>query len=307
MILTFKLLIKTQFAYAPPNWQEYSDVLNVREDITIIRRRWLPPLPPTSGSRPVPPHSPMSQPPLPGYDFYRAPFTDFPIIRSHVHPFCVIYNAGQKLTSKALVTFTPPPHINPSDLFIIITVYNQLTAPAPPTWGHGVPSIPREPPGDEGGSPRRSRQSDDPGPSTRKRRAFVEANRALQKTGDTTGNTGHVRRHDAHSPERTCTPDTSMTAVTPEPAENLAPCEDFVHLPQSFEDWMDGVAAHEEGNTPLLNDHQIGGYVRERARKPLKYPWHAWRVDWGHTPEPDTSRFSSNDWAYWMRTRYLTL
>ena len=103
------------------------------------------------------------------------------------------------------------------------------------------------------------------------------------------------------------TPDTSMTAVTPEPVDNLVPCEDFVHLPQSFEDWMDGVAAHEEGNTPLLNDHQIGGYVRERARKPLKYPWHAWRVDWGHTSEPDTSRFSSNDWAYWMRTRYLTL
>ena len=250
----------------------------------------------------------MSQPPPPpSYDFYRSPFADFPIIQSHVHPFYVIYNAGQKLTSKTLTNFTPPDHINPSDLFIIITLYNQLTATPPSTWGPDVPNIPREPPGDDEGSPRRSRQSGDPGPSTKKRRAFVEANRALQQTGDTTGNTGHVRRHDAHSPERACTPDTSMTAVTPEPADNLVPCEDFVHLPQSFEDWMDGVAAHGEGDTPLLNDHQIGGYVRERARKPLKYPWHAWRVDWGHTPEPDTSRFSSNDWAYWLRTRYLTL
>ena len=80
-----------------------------------------------------------------------------------------------------------------------------------------------------------------------------------------------------------------MTAVTPEPelTDNLVPCEDFVHLPQSFEDWMDGVAAHEEGNTPLLNDHQIEGYVRERARKPLKYPWHAWRQGGGGTEIPD--------------------
>ena len=278
--------------------------LNVSEDITVVRRRWLPPSPPTAGSGPVSLHSSISQPPPPIYDFYRATFDDFPTIQSHVHPFCVIYNAGQKLKAKTL--FTPPDHINTSDLFLIITLYNQLTDPPPSTWGSDVPNIPREPPGDDGGSPRRSRRSDDPGPSTKKRRAFVEANRAFQQTGDTTGNTGQVRRHDAHSPERACTPDTSMTAVTPEPADNLVPCEDFVHLPQSFEDWMDGVAAHGEGNTPLLNDHQIGGYVRERARKPLKYPWHAWRVDWGHTPEPDTSRFSSNDWAYWMRTRYLT-
>ena len=122
--------------------------LNVSEDITVIRQRWLPPSHPTSGSRPVPPHSSMSQPPPPNYDFYRAPFADFPIIQSHVHPFCVIYNAGQKLKTKTL--FTPPPHINTSDLFIIITLYNQLTAPPPPTWRCDVPTISREPPGDEG-------------------------------------------------------------------------------------------------------------------------------------------------------------
>ena len=196
--------------------------LNVSEDITVIRRRWLPPSPPTAGSGPVPPHSSISQPPPPSYDFYRAPFADFPIIQSHVHPFWVIYNAGQKLRFKTV--FTPPPHISRSDLFIIITLYNHFTASSPPTWGRDVSTIPREPPGDEEGSPRRSRQSDDPGPSTKKRRAFVEANRALQQTGDTTGNTSHVRRQDAHSPERMGTPDTSMTAVTPEPVDNLVPC-----------------------------------------------------------------------------------
>ena len=66
-------------------------------------------------------------------------------------------------------------------------------------------------------------------------------------------------------------PDTSMTAVTQEPDStaltynlvSCGDCEDFVHLPQGFEDWVDGFVTHGEGNAVLLNDHQIGNYVKE--------------------------------------------
>ena len=107
-----------------------------------------------------------------------------------------------------------------------------------------------------------------------------------------------------------------MTAPTPErdsvaSTDNTVPCGDCKdRLPPSLEDWADGVAsvaANGAGDAPLLNDHQIGSYVGERARKPFRYPWHSWRVSWGHTCNPDTSRFSSNDWAFWLRTFYLTL
>ena len=285
--------------------------LNIREDITVIRQRWSPPSPSTTGSCPDPPQSSHSQPP-PSYDFYRAPFADFPIIQSHVHPFCIIYNAGQKLHHKPY--FIPPSHIDRSDLQIVRRLYDQFTAPPPPTWGRDVPIVPREPPGDGGGSRRRSRHTDDPDPSTRKRRAFVEASRAITQTAHTVGKTGHSRRYSEDSSKRMRTPDITTT-LTPERdsialTDNLVSCgdcEDYDHLPQGLEDWVDGVATQGEGNALLLNDHQIGNYVREQARRPLRYPWHSWRVDWGHTPEPDTSRFSSNDWAFWMRTRYLTL
>lgn len=281
--------------------------LNVREDITVIRQRWSPPSPSTPGFRPDPPQSSISQPSPSSYDFYRAPFADFPIIQSHVHPFCVIYNAGKKLLHKPY--FTPPSHIDRSDLGIVRRLYDQFTAPPPPAWGRDVHIVPREPPGDEEGSRRRSRHTDDPGPSTRKRRAFVEASRTITQTG-------HGRGYGVHSSKRMCTPDIPTTTLTPERdksialTDNLVPCggcEDCDHLPQGLENWVDGVAIHGEGNALLLNDHQIGSYVGEQARSPLRYSWHSWRVDWGHTPEPDTSRFSSNDWAYWMRTRYLTL
>jgi hypothetical protein len=304
--------METQFAYSPPNWQEYRVMyLNLREDITVIRQRWSPPSSSTAGSCPDPPQSSLSQPPPPSYDFYRAPFADFPIIQSHVRPFCIIYNAGQKLHHKPY--FMPPSHIDEYDLQILRRLYDQFTAPPPPTWGRDVPIVPREPPGDEGdegGSRRRSRHSDDPGSSKRKRRAFVEASKAITQTAHTAGKTGHGRRYGEDSSKRICTPDVTTT-LTPERdsialTDNLVSCgdcEDYDHLPKGLEDWVDGISS----NAPLFNDHQIGNYVRERARRPLRYPWHSWRVDWGHTPEPDTSRFSSNDWAFWMRTRYLTL
>ena len=86
--------------------------LNLSEGITVIRQRWSP-LSSTAGSYPDPPQSSLSQPPPPSYDFHRAPFVDFPIIQSHVHPFCIILKAGQKLHHKPY--FRPPSHIDQSD------------------------------------------------------------------------------------------------------------------------------------------------------------------------------------------------
>jgi hypothetical protein len=174
--LAFKWLIQTQFAYTPPDWQEYRVMyLNLNEDITVIRQRWSPPPPSAAGSCPDLPQSSLSQPHPPSYDFYQAPFVNFPIIRSHIHPFCIIYNAGQKLHHKPY--FTPPSHIDSSDLHIVRRLYDQFTAPPPPSWGRDVPIAPRDPPSDEGGSRKRSRHTKDPVPLTRQRRSFAKTSR----------------------------------------------------------------------------------------------------------------------------------
>jgi hypothetical protein len=273
----FKLLIETQFAYAPPDWHEYRVMyLNLREDMTVIRQRWSPPSPSTAGSCPDPPQASLSQPPPPSHDFYRAPFADFPIIQSHVHPFCIIYNAGKKLRQQPY--FTPPSHIDLSDLQMVRRLYDQFTVPPPPTWGRDVPIAPREPPSDEeGGSRKRRQHTNGLGPTTRLRRVLAKASRVITPSAHTTGKAGHDRRYGAHSSKRMRTLHTSMTAPTPERdsialTDELAPggdCE--VRLPLGFKDWADGVAsfaAYGEGNAPLLNDHQIGSYVKELARKP---------------------------------------
>jgi hypothetical protein len=59
------------------------------------------------------------------------------------------------------------------------------------------------------------------------------------------------------------------------------------------------VAAGGEFGLFVVNDDQIGRYREERVRKPRKKSWHTWRADWLDICPPDTSRFSSNDWAYW--------
>jgi hypothetical protein len=163
--------------------------LNLREDITVFRQRWWPPSPSTTGSCPGPP----------SHDEYRAPFVSFPIVESHVHPFCIIYNAGQKLQHKPY--FTPPSHIDQSDLHIVRRLYAQFTAPPPPTWGRDVPIAPREPPSDEeGGSRKRSRHSNDPGPSTRQRRDVAKTSRAIAQTVHTAGKKMPVKRLRAVDP-----------------------------------------------------------------------------------------------------------
>jgi hypothetical protein len=77
-----------------------------------------------------------------------------------------------------------------------------------------------------------------------------------------------------------------MTAPTPECnsvslTDNLVPCRG--RLPPGLKDWVDDVASFAAySNALFLNGHQIGRYVREQARKALRYPWHSWRVDSGN-------------------------
>ena len=279
--------------------------------ITVIRQRWSPPSPSTAGSFPDPSQSSSSQPP-PSHDFYKAPFDNFPTIQSHVHPFCVIHNAGQKLYNNPY--FRPPSHIDQSDLETVKRLHGQFTAPAPPSWDRDVSIAPSEPSTDEERELRkRRRPKNNPGPSTKRRQSFVKASRAVASS---TRKAGRGRKHGVRLSKRMHTLNPSTTARTPERdlialTDDLVPCGNCeARLPPSLKDWADGVAAVSacgEGTAPLLNDHQKGNYSRERARRPFKYPWHSWRISWGHTCEPDTSRFSSNDWVFWLRTFYLTL
>lgn len=178
------------------------------QGITVARRRWSPPSPSPAGSCPGAPQSSLSRPPPPSYDFYRAPFGDFPIIQSHLHPFCVIHNAGAKLRHKPY--FTPPSHINKSDIEIVLRLHAQFTAPPPPTWGRDVNIASSEPLSDEEFHPRkRRRPANNSGLHTKKRRALVKARREIAQTIHTTRN-GRGRRRSEHSSKSIRTLDTVL-------------------------------------------------------------------------------------------------
>jgi len=57
----------------------------------------------------------------------------------------------------------------------------------------------------------------------------------------------------------------------------------------------------------------LGSYTLERSRRPRRKPYHSWCPAWAcrgeqdmHKPLPDTSTFSSNDWAYYEHDKLLT-
>jgi hypothetical protein len=58
------------------------------------------------------------------------------------------------------------------------------------------------------------------------------------------------------------------------------------------------------------DDALLAAYRAEPARAPRPKPWHAWKPKWrlisAERPLPDTSLFSSNDWAAEMKSRLLT-
>jgi len=80
------------------------------------------------------------------------------------------------------------------------------------------------------------------------------------------------------------------------------------HLPKGWATEVTVATVSAGGNldSPVVNDNQIGRYREERARKPRKKSWRTWRADWLDTCPPDTTRFSSNDWANWRDLVYLT-
>ena len=65
--------------------------------------------------------------------------------------------------------------------------------------------------------------------------------------------------------------------------------------------------------TDLLNTRLPTLHLNEPARSPRKESWHAWQAPWTRrsgkdwkTGAPDTSKFSSNDWALYDQMVYLT-
>ncbi|KAG9098191.1 hypothetical protein FS749_004441 [Ceratobasidium sp. UAMH 11750] len=84
---------------------------------------------------------------LPGYDVHHTPYPNFPRLRSHVHPYAVIYNAAPKF----LASDSPPSSIITAErVNDILWIYNALTtafkeeptgeSPAQNGSSHGSPS-----------------------------------------------------------------------------------------------------------------------------------------------------------------------
>ena len=248
----------------------------------------------------------------PQYLTYNPPYSDFPVIESHVHPLCVIYNAAAKLVASGHLLLLPAPLQALANSRVLL--HAQWTAAPPEEWLKEPRSRRPDDPSDhdpstgQGGhhsGPRRNP------PRDRKRKRGRDAHRDVGggSAGFNAGFSG-TKRQVTHAPT-TNTPELDANTDSPTSTCIADECEDipFEHHDLDPKGWaieVADVAAGGELGLSVVNDDQIGRYREERARKPRKKSWHTWRAGWLDTCPPDTRRFSSNDWAYWRDLVYLT-
>ena len=242
----------------------------------------------------------------PQYLTYNPPYSDFPVLESHVHPLCVIFNAAPKLVASGRLLLLPAPLQTLANLIVVL--HAQWTATQEP------PSSRVDNHSDDGPS---TGQGGHPGGPRRNPRRETKRKRGRDPHGDAGGGPGGfnvgfsgTKRQVTHAPT-TNTPELNANIDSPTSTCIADEVEDasFKHHdldPKGWANEVADVAAGSEFDLSLVNDDQIGRYREERARKPRKKSWHTWRADWLDICPPDTSQFSSNDWAYWRDLVYLT-
>jgi hypothetical protein len=73
------------------------------------------------------------------------------------------------------------------------------------------------------------------------------------------------------------------------------------------------IVTSDDVEDPAKSDEVLVAYRAEPARAPRTKPWHTWQPKWLRIgqrglkmPPPDSSTFSSNDWAVMVHSRRLT-
>jgi len=91
-------------------------------------------------------------------------------------------------------------------------------------------------------------------------------------------------------------------------------CDFLSTMAEWISTWVDKCtesADSESGwDSKVLNDQQLGQWVKEQARPPRTEPWQTWRPGWASEEilfdGPNRAEFSTNDWAVWEYGVYLT-
>ena len=74
----------------------------------------------------------------PQYLTYNPPYSDFPVIESHVHPLCVIYNTAPKLVASGRLLLLPAPLQASANSMVLL--HAQWTVAPPEEWLKEPPS-----------------------------------------------------------------------------------------------------------------------------------------------------------------------
>jgi hypothetical protein len=242
----------------------------------------------------------------PQYLTYNPPYSDFPVIESHVHPLCVIFNAAPKIAASGRLLLLPTPLQTLANLMVLL--HAQWTTAQEPPSGHPDDPSDDGPSTGQGGHPGGPRRNP-PRDTKRKRGRDVHGDAGGSPASFNVGFSSTKRQvthaPTTNTPELDANTDSLMSTCIVDEGGDVS----FKHHNLDPKGWAIEVADVAAGggfDLSVVNDDQIGWYHEERVRKPRKKSWHTWRADWLDTCPPDTSRFSSNDWAYWRDLVYLT-
>lgn len=247
---------------------------------------------------------------------HHAPYSNFPPLRCHVHPYAVIKDAYPKLDTH--IDTLPEIIEMMGNLRIIYKAWEKVEEEAagrlhPPSTISSRTTQTGAAPGGSGAGPSASQSEERPGTnndSTGQGNPTPSGSNSGEQ-----GEDGELFDEDSCSLFSTLTSENSIpcqenTTSLPAPTYSftkvqakLAEANQTVRLPKDFPEWILGVeVARQQNQLAEVVDHSpdLEKYAAEEARAPPTDDWHSWKSEYAlwYTPPPkNKGTFSSNDWV----------
>jgi hypothetical protein len=220
---------------------------------------------------------------------YRAPFSDFPLLKHHAHPFFVIVNAIPKLGANCL-SLTPEQKTLLHLMVSIEAIWSRRLDQAPAQPG----TFKRrrsggEPPDDDDGRPKRKYKptTSQATPTKRQTRASAAAVNVGKGKAKQTRTNKETSRAQSHRQSPYPTPRTSRY---PAIDQKISLFDDVSDVSA----WVDAVAA---AGPPEKADQIVVWSDNEDVRAPIR-DWDNWRVSYKQPTK--SARFCSSDWVMYL-------
>ena len=240
-----------------------------------------------------------------GDDFtaYRAPFSDFPLLKHHAHPFFVIVNALPKLGAN-LLSLTPEQR----------TLFNLMLS-IEATWSRRLDQAPAQP-----RTSKRRRSDDEPpddddhdsSPKRRYKRKYkpttgqaTPTKRQTRASAAAAANVGKGKAKQTRANKERSRARSHRQSPYPTPRTSRSPAIDKKN--SLFDDvsevsaWVDAVAA---AGPPEEADQIVVWSDNEDVRVPIR-DWNNWRVPYKQPTK--RARFCSSDWVMYLHSIPLWL